>query len=142
DRLQDPDVAAALLVGMYLVYNTVLISILRRRRDVGILKTIGASPRQIFFAFLGEVLLFGAIGAALGIALGDGLARAILGLVGRTINSLYVTSQPEAVTLTSFVVVLVVVVGVALSLASAVQPSLEAAQIRPLIMIRGGQALS
>jgi putative ABC transport system permease protein len=131
----------ALLVGMFLVYNTVLISILRRRRDVGILKTIGAAPRQIFFAFLGEGLLFGLIGAALGIALGDGLARAILGLVGRTINSLYVTSQPEAVALTPFVVVLGMVVGVTLSLVSAVQPSLEAAQIRPSIMIRGGQAL-
>jgi putative ABC transport system permease protein len=128
----------ALLVGMFLVYNTVLISILRRRRDVGILKTIGAAPRQIFFAFLGEGLLFGLIGAALGIALGDGLARAILGLVGRTINSLYVTSQPEAVALTPSVVVLGMVVGVTLSLLSAVQPSLEAAQIRPSIMMRGG----
>ena len=49
----------ALLVGMFLVYNTVLISILRRRKDVGVLKTIGASPRQIFAAFLFEGLLFG-----------------------------------------------------------------------------------
>jgi putative ABC transport system permease protein len=130
----------ALLVGMFLVYNTVLISILRRRRDVGILKTIGTAPRQIFFAFLGEGLLFGLIGAALGIALGDGLARAILGLVGRTINSLYVTSQPEAVALTPSVVVLGLVVGVTLSLLSAVQPSLEAANVRPSIMLRGGQA--
>ncbi|HEX3107697.1 MAG TPA: ABC transporter permease, partial [Thermoanaerobaculia bacterium] len=47
----------ALLVGMFLVYNTVLISILRRRRDVGILKTLGAAPRQIFAAFLYEGLL-------------------------------------------------------------------------------------
>ncbi len=56
----------ALLVGMFLVYNTVLISILRRRRDVGIVKTLGVSPRQVFFAFLGEGLLFGAIGSLLG----------------------------------------------------------------------------
>ena len=54
----------ALLVGMFLVYNTVLISILRRRQDVGVLKTLGASPRQIFAAFLGEGLLFGAVGSA------------------------------------------------------------------------------
>src|ERR1051326_6866649 len=105
----------ALLVGMFLVYNTVLISILRRRRDVGIAKTIGAAPRQIFFAFLGEGLLFGAIGSAIGVALGDLLARAILGLIGRTINSLYVTSQPEAVALTPSVIVLGVAVGVLLS---------------------------
>ena len=42
----------ALLVGMFLVYNTVLISILRRRKDVGVLMTLGASPGQIFAAFL------------------------------------------------------------------------------------------
>src|ERR1051326_3722023 len=131
----------ALLVGMFLVYNTVLISILRRRRDVGIAKTIGAAPRQIFFAFLGEGLLFGAIGSAIGVALGDLLARAILGLIGRTINSLYVTSQPEAVALTPSVIVLGVAVGVLLSVLSAIQPSIEAAQIRPTIMMRGAAPL-
>ena len=46
----------ALLVGMFLVYNTVLISILRRRKDVGVLKTVGTAPRQIFGAFLAEGL--------------------------------------------------------------------------------------
>src|SRR5712692_9718098 len=94
----------ALLVGMFLVYNTVLISILRRRRDVGILKTLGVAPRQIFAAFLAEGLLFGVIGTAIGIALGDGLAFGILRLIGRTVNSLYVTSRPEAIALTPGVV--------------------------------------
>jgi len=131
----------ALLVGMFLVYNTVLISILRRRRDVGIVKTIGAAPSQIFFAFLGEGLLFGAIGSAIGVVLGDLLARGILGLIGRTINSLYVASQPEAVVLTPSVIVLGVAVGVLLSVLSAIQPSIEAAQIRPTIMMRGAAPL-
>ena len=132
----------ALLVGMFLVYNTVLISILRRRRDVGIVKTIGVAPRQVFFAFLGEGLLFGAIGSAIGVALGDGLARAILGMIGRTINSLYVTSRPESVTLTPGVIAVGIAVGVVLSLLSAVQPSIEAAQIRPSIMLRNTAPLA
>src|ERR1051326_4101877 len=127
----------ALLVGMFLVYNTVLISILRRRRDVGILKTLGAAPRQIFGAFLYEGLLFGAIGSVLGIALGNALAEGILSLIGRTVNALYVTSRPEAITLTPGVVVLGVAVGVSLSLLSAIAPSIEAAKIRPASMIRG-----
>jgi len=126
----------ALLVGMFLVYNTVLISILRRRRDVGIVKTIGVAPHQVFFAFLGEGFLFGAIGAAIGILLGDLLAHAILQSIGRTINSLYVSSQPEAVALTPGVIALGMIVGVVLSLLSAIQPSIEAAQIRPSIMLR------
>jgi putative ABC transport system permease protein len=128
----------ALLVGMFLVYNTVLISILRRRRDVGILKTLGVSPAQIFGAFIGEGLLLGAIGSALGIALGNALAFGILKLIGRTINSLYVTSAPEAIALTPGIVATGIAVGTLLSLISAIQPSLEAAQVPPSALIRAG----
>ncbi len=128
----------ALLVGMFLVYNTVLISILRRRKDVGVLKTLGVAPRQIFGAFLAEGLLFGVVGSVLGIVLGRLLASAILGAVGRTVNTLYVTSRPEAVELTAGVILLGIAVGTILSLLSALQPSLEAARVRPSAMIRPG----
>ena len=128
----------ALLVGMFLVYNTVLISILRRRRDVGVLKTLGVSPRQIFMAFLSEGLVLGLLGSIAGIALGTVIAEGILTLVGRTINALYVTSQPEAVVLTPGVIAAGIAVGVLLSLGSAIQPAIEAAHVRPNAMIRPG----
>lgn len=128
----------ALLVGMFLVYNTVLISILRRRRDVGVLRTLGVSPQQIFTAFLGEGLFLGLIGSVIGIGLGTLIAAAILELVGRTINALYVTSQPEAVALTPGVVAAGVAVGVLLSLVAAIQPAIEASRVPPNTMIRPG----
>ncbi|HKR64094.1 MAG TPA: ABC transporter permease, partial [Thermoanaerobaculia bacterium] len=128
----------ALLVGMFLVYNTVLISILRRRKDVGVLKTLGVSARQIFAAFVAEGLLFGLAGSALGIALGVALASSILGAVGQTINALYVRSQPQSVALTPGVIALGVAVGTLLSVLSALQPALEAARVRPNAMIRPG----
>ena len=128
----------ALLVGMFLVYNTVLISILRRRKDVGVLKTLGASPKQVFVAFLVEGLLFGAVGSAAGIALGDALAFAILRTISRTVNELYVVSQPESIALTPTIVAAGALVGMLLSLVSAIQPSLEAARVRPNLLIQSG----
>ncbi len=128
----------ALLVGMFLVYNTVLVSILRRRREVGVLKTLGTAPRQIFLAFLGEGLLFGLVGSVLGIALGSVMATGILRTVGSTINTLYVATQPEAVELTPAVIALGLAVGTLLSLLSALQPALEASRVRPSAMIRPG----
>jgi putative ABC transport system permease protein len=128
----------ALLVGMFLVYNTVLISILRRRKDVGILKTLGASPRQILGAFLLEGLVFGAIGSAAGIVFGNALAFAILRSISRTINALYVVSRPESIALTPAIVASGAAVGILLSLVSAVQPSLEAARVRPTVLIQPG----
>jgi putative ABC transport system permease protein len=124
----------ALLVGMFLVYNTVLISILRRRKDVGVLKTLGTSARQIFGAFLLEGLVFGIVGSAAGIALGRGLAWLILRMIGRTINALYVSSTPEAIALTPGIIAAGVAVGTILSLLSAIQPSIEAAQLRPNLL--------
>jgi putative ABC transport system permease protein len=128
----------ALLVGMFLVYNTVLISILRRRRDVGVFKTLGVSTSQIFVAFLIEGALFGLAGGALGVLLGKGIAVGVLDLIGRTINTLYVTSRPESVTLTPGIVAVGLLVGSLLSIVSAIQPSLEAAALRPSVLIRAG----
>jgi putative ABC transport system permease protein len=128
----------ALLVGMFLVYNTVLISILRRRKDVGVLKTLGASPRQIFTAFLLEGLLFGAVGSALGIVFGNALAYSILHTISRTVNALYVVSRPEAIALTPPIILSGALVGTLLSLISALQPSIEAARVRPSLLIQPG----
>ncbi len=128
----------ALLVGMFLVYNTVLISILRRRKDVGVLKTLVASPAQIFIAFVSEGLLFGAIGSIAGILLGNTLAYAILRTISRTVNELYVVSQPESIALTPAIVAAGAVIGMLLSLVSAIQPSIEAAHVPPNLLIQAG----
>ncbi|HEY0591979.1 MAG TPA: FtsX-like permease family protein [Thermoanaerobaculia bacterium] len=130
--------AVALLVGMFLVYNTVTISILRRRRDIGVLKTLGVSSRQILAAFVGEGAVFGVVGSAAGVALGVALARGALDLVGATINQLYVASAPAAVRLTPATALAAIAIGTIVSIAAAMQPALEAARVRPSAMIRPG----
>lgn len=126
----------ALLVGVYLVYNTVLISILRRREQVGILKTLGVTPRQIFAAFLLEGALLGMFGGAAGVAMGWAMARVTLEMIGRTVNALYVQSDPAAIVLGPELVIAGICLGTLVAAAAAIQPAIEAASVRPGALIR------
>ncbi|HET7710950.1 MAG TPA: FtsX-like permease family protein, partial [Thermoanaerobaculia bacterium] len=130
--------SVALLVGIFLVYNTVLISILRRRRDVGIARTLGSSSTAIAGAFLLEGLTLGLAGSAIGLVLGRGMAVGILRLVGRTINSLYVTSRPDEISLSSTVVAAALITGTLLSLLASLHPAIEASRVPPETMTRQG----
>ncbi len=131
--------AVSLLVGIFLVYNTVLVSVLRRRGQIGILKTLGVSPRQIFAAFLLEGTVLGLAGSALGLVLGYGLAWSTLGLIARTVNSLYVTTAPRSISLTVGIAASGLVTGMVIAILSALQPAAEAARVRPAIAIREGR---
>lgn len=130
--------AVALLVGVFLVYNTVLISILRRRRQIGVFRTLGVTAREILGAFLLEGAVFGLGGSLGGVALGWLLAKSALGLIGRTINALYVVSSPGHVEFTFTLVAGAFATGVGVSLVSALQPAIEAASIPPGDLVRHG----
>ena len=56
----------ALVVGLFLVYNTVAVSVISRRREIGTLRAIGASRRLVLRFFLGEAALMAGVAAALG----------------------------------------------------------------------------
>ncbi len=79
----------SLIVGMILIYNTLNIAVVRRRTEIGALRTLGTSRRTIKWMFLIEATAFGVVGAALGIWLGEVLATASGALVSRTISALY-----------------------------------------------------
>ena len=57
----------SLVVGAFLIYNTISVSVVRRRAEIGILRAIGAARATVLALFLAEALLFGVIGAALGV---------------------------------------------------------------------------
>ncbi len=80
----------SLLVGMFLIYNTLFASTARRRVEIGILRALGATRAEVRALFLGEALFFGVFGdGAGGIVGGVGLAQALAGSVARTVSSLY-----------------------------------------------------
>jgi ABC-type antimicrobial peptide transport system permease subunit len=70
---QDVELAFSLLalfVGVFLIYNTAMFAVVSRRRDTGILRSLGARRYELVAAFLTEILILGAIGGSLGGLLG------------------------------------------------------------------------
>lgn len=127
----------SLLVGVFLVFNTVSASVVRRRHELGILRSVGASPFQIRALFLGEALLYGFIGVTIGIGAGVLLAQGLTGAVAQTIRSLYVLVQVEQVQISFPALLTTVVASIGAVLAGAWQPAAEAARLPPIAALTG-----
>jgi putative ABC transport system permease protein len=118
--------AIALLVGCILIVNTFLILLAQRRRQIGLLRAVGASAAQVRRSLLVEALFTGVIGAVLGVALGIGgtaVASAISGSLG---DGLVV---PPTVAIAA-------VVGILVTLLAAMGPARRATRVSPLEALR------
>jgi putative ABC transport system permease protein len=122
----------ALVVGMFLVYNTVLFSVVQRRAVFGTLRTLGTTPGQLFRLILTETLLTAALGAALGLGLGYLLGQSAVRLVTRTINDLYYVVAVSGAPLTLETAVKGVAAGLGAAVLAALGPALEASRVEPV----------
>lgn len=81
----------ALLVGVFLVANSVSISVAERKREIGTLRALGATRLGILILFLSEATAMGVVGASIGAGLGRLLASGLVGQVSRGMSSQYLT---------------------------------------------------
>ncbi|MBJ6723966.1 ABC transporter permease [Geomesophilobacter sediminis] len=121
----------ALVVGMFLIYNTMTFSVITRRSTIGMLRALGVTRREVCAGVLGEAFLLGSAGTVAGLLLGSLLARELTRLVTRTINDLYFTLQVTGVHLYPETVLKGVLLGVGATLAAALPPALEATGAPP-----------
>ena len=128
---------ATILVGAFLIYNTISAYIVRRRRQIGIVRAVGASRAMVQAAFLFEGAVFGALGVATGLVLGRLLAIGAVDTVGQTVSSLYVSSTPGEIALRPWTIVIAVVSGMGVSVLSAWWPAREAAGVAPTEAMAG-----
>src|SRR5690242_7455987 len=83
----------ALFIGMFIIYNSFAIAVTERRSEIGILRALGATRRQIRWLFLGESAVTGLIGSAIGLLFGLLIARGIAVSIGTLIADVYGVAQ-------------------------------------------------
>src|SRR5690606_11482985 len=130
----------ALLVGLYLVYDTARFSVVRRRGEIGRLRAAGATRRIILALFLGEALLLAIPGTILGCLVGRLLARLAVEATAGTVRTFWVADRAleSAAELAIGPGELALAFGVALPLClvAALLPAREATRVRPWEAIR------
>jgi len=121
----------ALMVGMFLIYNTMTFAVVLRRQIIGALRALGVTRREIFNMIFTESLLIGFFSTILGIGLGVLLADGLLGLVTRTINDLYFVLNVQSLDISIYSLGKAILLGVFATAFSGLLPAYEATKSTP-----------
>ena len=132
----------ALLVGMFLIYNTMTFSVVQRRPLIGRLRALGVTKREVFGLVLGEALLIGAVGTGLGLLGGIVLGRGLVELVTQTINDLYYVLTVRRLSLSPLTLFKGVALGLGATMLAALAPAREAAGAAVNVVLRRSESES
>ncbi|MDX1434943.1 MAG: FtsX-like permease family protein [Gammaproteobacteria bacterium] len=121
----------AVVVGMFLVYNTVTFSVVQRRELIGILRATGVTRAQVFVLVITEACVVALAAALAGVGLGVLLAHELLGLVSRTINDLYFAVSVREVDVAPLSLAKGLLVGLVAAVIAALVPAFEATRVAP-----------
>ncbi len=128
--------AIALVVGLFLVYNVLSVSVAERRHDIGILRSVGATRSQVAGLFLGEAALLGLVGSALGLPLGWGLGWLTLRPLLGFLSDVFVPMGGASLQLSPSLMLIALVSGVGTAMLAALVPALQAASEEPADAVR------
>jgi putative ABC transport system permease protein len=128
--------AGALVVGLFLVYKALSVSVAERRHDIGILRSVGATRGQIAGLFIGESLAMGLVGSALGLPIGWLMARVAIGPLSVTAGELIGPIDSAQVQLPAWLMVVAVLSGTLVAVLAALVPALVAAGEEPADAVR------
>jgi putative ABC transport system permease protein len=131
----------ALIVGLFLVYNTVTISVVARRQEIGTLRALGLTRNQVLRLFLGEAAALAAAGIVIGLGLARLLADAAVTLTASTVSTLYIAAVSAPPDMNIGHVWVAIAIGLPLSLVAAAIPALEASRVPPTAAMRGHDTL-
>ena len=121
----------ALVVGMFLIYNTVSFSVVQRRPVLGILRALGMTRRELFVMILTEAALLSLIGTALGLGLGVLMGRGAVQAVTQTINDLFFVVAVRSADVPVWTLAKGALSGIGAALLAALPPAFEATSVPP-----------
>jgi putative ABC transport system permease protein len=124
----------ALFVGAFVIFNTFNIVVTQRTRELGLLRALGASRRQVFTSVVLESIVIGLLGAMVGLGVGIGLA--VLLKQGLAVIGLELPPTPLAIRPTTIVAALLV--GTLVTVAASVFPARRASRVAPIEALREG----
>jgi len=125
----------ALVVGLFLIYNTMTFSVVQRRPLFGTLRCLGVTQREVFALVVSEAFIVGTIGAGLGLALGVVLGQQAMRMVTQTINDLYFVLNVRSVEIPIASLIKGALVGIMATMLTAAPPAWEAASVPPRVAL-------
>lgn len=118
----------ALLVGSFLIFNTFAITVAQRIRELGMLRTLGATRGQILRGMITEAIIIGALGGVLGVFAGIGFAAGL----NAVFKSFGIDLPNTGMVIETRTIIVSVVVGLVVTLAAALTPALRATRVSPM----------
>ena len=122
----------ALIVGMFIIYNTFSIVVAQRMREMALLRAIGATQRQVLASVIGESVVVGLVASAVGVAAGVVLSIGLKGLM----NALGFEIPGSGVVLRPSAVIVGLLAGSIVTILSATIPARQAARVPPIAAMR------
>ncbi|MBO4258242.1 ABC transporter permease [Streptomyces griseorubiginosus] len=126
----------AFLVGIFLIINTFSMLVAQRTREIGLMRAIGSSRKQVNRSVLAEALLLGVTGSVLGVGAGVGLAVGLMKIMGQL--GMHLSTADLTVAWTTPVVGLVL--GVVVTVLAAYLPARRAGKVSPMAALRDAGA--
>lgn len=127
----------AVLVGAFVIFNTFSITVAQRVRELAMLRTIGASRRQVLWAVMGEALVIGIVASVIGLFLGLAFAK----LLNVIFNAVGIGLPTTGLVLHTRTVLWSLGVGIVVSFVAALAPALRATHVPPIAALREGSPL-
>jgi putative ABC transport system permease protein len=129
--------AISIFVGAFIIFNTLSITVAQRIRELAMLRTVGASRKQIMRAVVGEAAVMGVLGTIVGIAFGFAIAKglqAVMTAAGLDLPKVGTVFEARTV-------IVAAIVGIGVTVLASIAPALRATRIEPVAALREGAEL-